>query len=131
MKDAYSMQEIVDEYHAGIHAELLSGDPEFALRLIGRMVTEMPLNKPSGYLQEPLQPLPDVHFTVLFKTAIRYSLLKAGLSVPSWTDTEALQPEWFPYSPFSDAYRELIIRETPAVFSQAGIFIRERSLMTV
>lgn len=51
MKDASSIQNIVDEYHAGIHAELLAGDPEFALRLIGRMVTEIPLNKPLGYFK--------------------------------------------------------------------------------
>lgn len=126
-----SIQNTIDKYHTSIQAELLSGDSGFALRLIARMITEMSTDKPPGSLQEPPTVLPDIRFDKLFKTAVKYALITMCYPVPHWTETEALHPIWFPYCPSTDAYRELIIRETPPVFSQTGIFIRERSLLAV
>ncbi len=123
------LQALIDEAAGTIRRELVKGDPEFALRILGNTVTAIARCEQPGRLRKPPS-LKDAKWDKLFAASLGYALRKAGGALPVWTNTAPLAPEWFPYDfrTTTEAYLALTKRETPPELARAGIFLREKSL---
>lgn len=115
-----------------IREELERDDTDFALRLLGRALSEFAeLTDPSdraAFLAEPAS-TGDHRWDTLIAASIARACRKAGLRPPEWTRTQPLASWWFPvYDPVLTART---MQRTPVDLAARGIWLDERALQVV
>ncbi|WP_370524013.1 type II toxin-antitoxin system Y4mF family antitoxin [Cellulomonas sp. APG4] len=115
-----------------IREELERGDTDFALRLLGRALSEFGnLTDPgdrAAFLAEPAS-TGDHRWDTLVAASIARACRKAGLRPPEWTRTRPLDSWWFPvYDPVLTART---MQRTPVDLAAHGIWLDERALEVV
>ena len=123
---------------ATVQRALESGDEPAAIRYLTEAVSRLiqaPVGAeiPNDILAAP-QPIDDVRYATLIATAFAYAMQTRGDEPMLWmTEVEPLAAEWLwdGDEGSSDAFRELIRRDTPTVFLAKNILTRERDWATM
>lgn len=115
-----------------IREELVRGDVDFALRLLGRALHDFArLTDPgdrAAFLAEPPSS-GDHRWDTLLAVTVRRACGAAGVRAPEWTRTRPLASWWFPV--FDPVLTARTIQRTPAALSSKGIWLDERALQVV
>jgi hypothetical protein len=88
----------------------------------------------SNDIVEAPRPIDDVRYATLIATAFAYAILtRGGNPMPWMTDVEPLTTEWLwdGDDSSSDAYRDLIRRDTPDIFREKNILTRPGDWITL
>jgi len=115
---------------------LREGSVEAADRLVGELISWVLRSQtpaPADVLAEP-ESTGDERYDALLATGLAYALLKRGEQPAVWMrSARPLSHEWLwdGDSEASDAYREFIREQTPPLFREKSILLRERDLITL
>ena len=117
-----------------IRDALASGKEETAIRLLTEAASrllEMPDGEtiPDSILAEP-ESTGDLRYDTLLAIAFAFALAKHGVPALSWMTKPPLATEWLwgGDGGESKAYTDLIRRDTPTIFLDVNILVREKDL---
>ena len=117
-----------------IRNALLAGKNESAVRwlteAVARLIESQGLDLPADLLAEP-ETTGERNYDVVLATAFRYATGIIGVEAPAWMHVECLPEEflWGGDGHESEAYKDFIRRETPAVFLELNVLCRARDWM--
>lgn len=115
-----------------IRAELDRGDPDFALRILARALSELrALSDPddrAAFLAEPPS-TGDHRWDTLLAASIGRTCRQAGIPAPAWTDAPALRSWWFPV--FDPILTARTMQRTSVDLAARGIWLDSRALEVV
>lgn len=115
-----------------IREELARGDTDFALRLLGRALSELQdLTDPTdraAFLAEPPS-TGDHRWDTLLAAAVARACRHTGITAPTWTRVEPLESWWFPV--FDPVLVARTFQRTPVDFAALGIWLDERALQVL
>ena len=113
-----------------VAGEIERGDEIFALRILAKALSATrSLTEPADvvrFLGEP-PTTGDERWDVLLAAAVARECRLRGISAPTWTDTQGMEPWWFP-ALIDEALIPLTIQRTPPELSSKGIWLDERAL---
>ena len=114
-----------------VSGALLAGKKDSAVRwlteAVARLIASQGQDLPVGLLAEP-ETTGDHEFDVVLATAFLYAVNLCGIDAPAWMYVERLEEEflWGGDGHESEAYKDFIRRETPAVFLERNVRCRPR-----
>ena len=116
---------------AFVSGALLAGKKDSAVRwlteAVARLIESQGQDLPAALLAEP-ETTGDHEFDVVLATAFLYASNLCGIEAPAWMHAERLDKEflWGGDGHESEAYKDFIRRETPAIFLERNVLCRPR-----
>ncbi len=115
-----------------IREELARGDGDFALRLVGRALSDLQaLTDPDDlalFLAEPPS-TGDHRWDTLLAATVGRQCRASGITAPAWTRPEPLATWWFPV--FDKVLAARTMQRTPADLASLGIWLEDRALVVL
>lgn len=115
-----------------IREELGRGDTDFALRILGRALSDLRTltdrDDVEAFLAEPPS-TGDHRWDTLLAASIGRTCRQAGIPAPAWTDAAPLRSWWFPV--FDPILTARTIQHTPVDLAARGIWLDGRALEVV
>ena len=114
-----------------VSSALAEGRTDTAVRwlteAVARLIESRGVDIPDDMFEEPAT-TGDHQFDTVLATAFLYAVYLCGIDAPAWMYVERLEEEflWGGDGHESEAYKDFIRRETPAVFLERNVLCRPR-----